>query len=93
MSQKERWIGAIVRLKRDIETRGGVIFRAGVKMKVMDSNAGGLWLRTYKRGWWHSVNGIRKFDVVVLQWGRPNDEPTGDQSHHVENTDCCPFAP
>lgn len=67
--QKGKWIGATVRLRRDIKTTGGVKFRAGTLMKVADSTSGGLDLYCYKLQHRMSVRGVdRRWDVDVVKW-------------------------
>ena|SRR3990167_2252077 len=66
---RKSWIGALVKLNRDIETRGGTTFRAGCQMRVRDSDAGGLTLRTWVRGNWDGVSSVQKYDVTVVEWG------------------------
>lgn len=68
------YIGAKVRLLRDVTTRGGVTFRKGVVMKVTESNRGGLHLSCFVRGWRMDVSAISKDDVVVLEWPKKEDE-------------------
>lgn len=66
---KKSWIGALVKLNRDITTNGGTTFRKGCLMRVTDSNAGGLCLRTWVRGNWDGVSSVQKYDVTVVEWG------------------------
>ena len=68
------YIGAKVRLLRDISTRGGTKFRAGVVMRCRDSTSGGLCLSVYSRGWCHAITGVSKRDVEVVEWPQENDD-------------------
>lgn len=68
------YIGALVRINRDITTRGGTKFREGLKMRVYASTSGGLSLRAFKRGWWYGVTGIPKWYVTVIAWPKKDKE-------------------
>lgn len=73
MSTKS-YIGALVSLNRRIETKGGIVFNVGVRMRVIDSKSNGLtlWVRT-KTGS-ASVIGVEKSAVTVLEWKNPTKE-------------------
>ena len=67
-------IGAKVRLLRDIQTKGGVKFKAGLLMRVVHSDSGGLWLRCYKRGWQQDIRHVdRSSDIEVVEWPTKED--------------------
>lgn len=60
------YVGAKVKLLRDITTRGGTTFKAGVVMTVSSVERKGLWLSCYVRGWLYSVSQISRDDVKVI---------------------------
>lgn len=64
--------GSKVRLLRDIHTKGGVVFRRGVVMRIAWVATGGrggkLTLSCFKRGWHKQVTGISSDDVEVIEW-------------------------
>lgn len=65
-----RWVGAKVRLLRDVRTNGGQVFRAGCVMRVVDRTSGGLYLRAVtKRGVWLSITRVQVWSVELLEEG------------------------
>jgi len=63
------YVGASVRLRREVRTKGGTKFREGTLMKVSGSEGrGGLSLYCYKRGFRMSIRGVNRSDVVVVSW-------------------------
>lgn len=74
MGVVKTYIGALVRLNRDITTTGGTKFKAGLRMRCVGSTSGGLELRCYKRGWREYVVGIPKWWVTVIEWPKDKEE-------------------
>lgn len=72
--QKGKWIGATVRILRDISTTGGTKFRKGTLMKISDSTSGGLDIYCYKMQHKMSVTGIPKSWVEVITWPLKEEE-------------------
>lgn len=69
--RKKDWVGRRVRLRRDLENKGGNLFRAGEVMEVR-RNFGGLELRTLAectscfKGHWRTIKDISEADVELL---------------------------
>jgi hypothetical protein len=68
------YIGAKVRLTRDVVTRGGQTFKKGLVMRVIDSVSSGLWLRCWKRGFCSSVRNVSKYEVEVVEWPKKKED-------------------
>jgi hypothetical protein len=72
MKRKSDWVGRKVRLRRQVETRGGTIFPAGEVM-VVDRNYGGLHLTAVQACpncslmFRHQVKGVSEHDVDLLE--------------------------
>ena len=68
---KRDWIGLKMKSLRQIETRGGIIFPAGMTFEVT-GNRGGLRLsaikvcRRCKMSYRHFVTGVSERDVVII---------------------------
>lgn len=73
MPPTKTYIGALVRLRWDIETRGGTKFRKGLVMRCIDSTSSGLELRCYKRGWGNGIRSVSKSSVEVIEWPSKED--------------------
>lgn len=69
-----KYIGAKVKLLRDMRTQGGITFRAGVVMRCSDSTSAGLSLWCKVRGWHYGIRNVSKQDVVVIEWPKKDEE-------------------
>lgn len=69
MAKPDITAGCRVRLTRDVSTRGGTTFRAGLVMRVVHV-VGEFDLAVYVRGRYHGLR-LRKKDIHLLQLVSP----------------------
>lgn len=75
MARSRSYVGAKVRLLRDITTNGGTRFRQGVIMKVLESyGRGGLSMVCYKRGHAMHLRGVNRYEVEVVEWRKKSED-------------------
>lgn len=66
--------GAKVKLLRDLTTRGGIRFRKGLVMRVIDGNRSGFALYVYVRGNYRSIHSVQRYDFEVLEWPKRKED-------------------
>lgn len=76
VGRRVRWVGALVALRYDVITRGGKVFRAGLRMRVLDRTAYGLSLRVVsaRTQRWHSVRNVDTRDVDLIEEGEERED-------------------
>jgi hypothetical protein len=75
VAKRVRWVGALVRLRRDVKTVGGQTFRAGLRMRVYARTAYGLSLRVVSARTQHRyyIRNIETWGVDLLEEGEETE--------------------